>query len=185
MPFSLEWSNDVHQALAAACKAMSVTPVRGDDVFTPTDILVDIWQSINGSGFRHRRHHRQEPERSLRARRRAHTGKAGADHFPACRRHSDRPQHQAHHSLRSIRGRLARRPRDEGHQGDYGDSAYVWLECDSAGAGGTGFPVSSHGFRLSRKPRRQRLRVALQRVNATAALCVWPPGPIALTAARY
>jgi hypothetical protein len=51
MPFSLEWSNDVHQALAAACKATSVTPVRGDDVFTPTDILVDIWQSINGADF--------------------------------------------------------------------------------------------------------------------------------------
>jgi hypothetical protein len=51
MPFSLEWSNDVHQALAAACKATSVKPVRGDDVFTPTDILVDIWQSINGADF--------------------------------------------------------------------------------------------------------------------------------------
>jgi nucleoside 2-deoxyribosyltransferase len=51
MPFSLEWSNDVHKALAAACKAMSVTPVRGDDVFTPTDILVDIWQSINAADF--------------------------------------------------------------------------------------------------------------------------------------
>jgi hypothetical protein len=51
MPFSLEWSNDVHQALTAACKATSVKPVRGDDVFTPTDILVDIWQSINGADF--------------------------------------------------------------------------------------------------------------------------------------
>jgi hypothetical protein len=51
MPFSLEWSNDVHVALAAACKGVSVTPVRGDDVFTPTDILVDIWQSINQADF--------------------------------------------------------------------------------------------------------------------------------------
>jgi hypothetical protein len=51
MPFSLEWSNDVHRTLAAACKVTSVTPVRGDDVFTPTDILVDIWQSINGADF--------------------------------------------------------------------------------------------------------------------------------------
>ena len=51
MPFSLEWSNDVHHALSAACEAMSVQPVRGDDVFTPTDILVDIWQSINGADF--------------------------------------------------------------------------------------------------------------------------------------
>jgi hypothetical protein len=51
MPFSLEWSNDVHKALAAACKSVAVTPVRGDDVFTPTDILVDIWQSINNADF--------------------------------------------------------------------------------------------------------------------------------------
>jgi hypothetical protein len=51
MPFSLEWSGDVHTALVAACKAASVTPVRGDDLFTPTDILVDIWQSINGADF--------------------------------------------------------------------------------------------------------------------------------------
>jgi hypothetical protein len=51
MPFSLEWSDDVHRALSSACKAMAVQPVRGDDVFTPTDILVDIWQSINGADF--------------------------------------------------------------------------------------------------------------------------------------
>jgi nucleoside 2-deoxyribosyltransferase len=25
--------------------------VRGDDVFTPTDILIDIWHSINGADF--------------------------------------------------------------------------------------------------------------------------------------
>jgi hypothetical protein len=51
MPFSLEWSNDVHRTLSGACKATSVQPVRGDDVFTPTDILVDIWHSINGADF--------------------------------------------------------------------------------------------------------------------------------------
>ena len=51
MPFSLEWSNDVHRTLSCACKATSVQPVRGDDVFTPTDILVDIWHSINGADF--------------------------------------------------------------------------------------------------------------------------------------
>jgi len=51
MPFSLEWSDDVHRTLSSACKAMAVQPVRGDDVFTPTDILVDIWQSINGADF--------------------------------------------------------------------------------------------------------------------------------------
>ena len=51
MPFSLDWSDDVHRTLSSACKAMAVQPVRGDDVFTPTDILVDIWQSINGADF--------------------------------------------------------------------------------------------------------------------------------------
>jgi len=51
MPFSSEWSNDVHRTLAEACQAASVQPVRGDDLFTPTDILVDIWHSINTADF--------------------------------------------------------------------------------------------------------------------------------------
>lgn len=51
MPFSLAWSDDVHQTLSASCKALGVLPMRGDDVFTPTDILVDIWHSINSADF--------------------------------------------------------------------------------------------------------------------------------------
>jgi hypothetical protein len=51
MPFSLEWSNDVHRTLAAACRSLAVHPVRGDDVFTPTDILNDIWHSIHNAEF--------------------------------------------------------------------------------------------------------------------------------------
>jgi hypothetical protein len=51
MPFSLEWSNDLHHTLSTVCSAASVTAVRGDDVFTPTDILVDIWQSLNDADF--------------------------------------------------------------------------------------------------------------------------------------
>jgi hypothetical protein len=51
MPFSLEWSNDVHRTLASACRSMGVHPVRGDDVFTPTDILNDIWHSIHAADF--------------------------------------------------------------------------------------------------------------------------------------
>lgn len=51
MPFSLAWSNDVHRALASACRTLSVHPVRGDDVFTPTDILTDIWHGIHGAAF--------------------------------------------------------------------------------------------------------------------------------------
>jgi len=51
MPFSREWSADVHRILAGACEAAGVRPVRGDDLFTPTDILEDIWQSINAADF--------------------------------------------------------------------------------------------------------------------------------------
>jgi hypothetical protein len=51
MPFSLEWSADVHRALVRACEAAGVQAIRGDDVFTPTDILDDIWQSLNRADF--------------------------------------------------------------------------------------------------------------------------------------
>lgn len=51
MPFSMDWSADVHRILADACRAAGVHPVRGDDLFTPTDILEDIWQSINAADF--------------------------------------------------------------------------------------------------------------------------------------
>jgi hypothetical protein len=51
MPFSQEWSADVHRILARACETAGVRPVRGDDLFTPTDILEDIWQSINAADF--------------------------------------------------------------------------------------------------------------------------------------
>lgn len=51
MPFSMDWSADVHRILAEACRAAGVHPVRGDDLFTPTDILEDIWQSINAADF--------------------------------------------------------------------------------------------------------------------------------------
>jgi hypothetical protein len=51
MPFSAEWSPDVHRILARACEAAGVRSVRGDDLFTPTDILEDMWQSINAAHF--------------------------------------------------------------------------------------------------------------------------------------
>jgi len=51
MPFSQEWSGDVHRVLVDACQAKGVRAVRGDDLFTPTDILEDIWQSINAADF--------------------------------------------------------------------------------------------------------------------------------------
>jgi nucleoside 2-deoxyribosyltransferase len=51
MPFGQEWSVDVHRILAGACEAAGVRAVRGDDLFTPTDILEDIWQEINAADF--------------------------------------------------------------------------------------------------------------------------------------
>ncbi len=51
MPFGQPWSDEVHAAIRRACEARGVRPVRGDDIFTPTDILEDIWQGINGSDF--------------------------------------------------------------------------------------------------------------------------------------
>ena len=51
MPFGQVWSADVHRILASACQAAGVRPVRGDDLFTPTDILEDIWQAINAADF--------------------------------------------------------------------------------------------------------------------------------------
>jgi hypothetical protein len=51
MPFGETWSADVHRILTSACDAAGVRPVRGDDLFTPTDILEDIWQSINAADF--------------------------------------------------------------------------------------------------------------------------------------
>jgi hypothetical protein len=51
MPFGQPWSANVHRILARACESAGVRPVRGDDLFTPTDILEDIWQSINAADF--------------------------------------------------------------------------------------------------------------------------------------
>lgn len=47
MPFGAEWSNDVHRVMRKACEKRGVRAVRGDDLFSPTDILDDIWQGIN------------------------------------------------------------------------------------------------------------------------------------------
>lgn len=51
MPFGQAWSADVHRILAKACENAGVRAVRGDDLFTPTDILEDIWQSIHAADF--------------------------------------------------------------------------------------------------------------------------------------
>lgn len=51
MPFGDSWSGDVHRIVSAVCSSFGVRPMRGDDVFKPSDFLVDIWQSINSADF--------------------------------------------------------------------------------------------------------------------------------------
>ncbi len=51
MPFSLEDSDEVHHILRRVCREAGVRPVRGDDLFTPTDILDDIWRGITAARF--------------------------------------------------------------------------------------------------------------------------------------
>lgn len=49
MPFGQAASDDVHRALRRACLQVGLQPLRGDDIFTPTDILDDIWRGITAS----------------------------------------------------------------------------------------------------------------------------------------
>ncbi len=49
MPFGQSDSDAVHHVLREACLACGLQPLRGDDLFTPTDILDDIWRGITGA----------------------------------------------------------------------------------------------------------------------------------------
>jgi hypothetical protein len=49
MPFGLAESDAVHQVLRQACQQAGLRPLRGDDLFTPSDILDDIWRGITGA----------------------------------------------------------------------------------------------------------------------------------------
>lgn len=49
MPFGQPQSDRVHQVLRQACQAVGLRPLRGDDLFTPTDILDDIWRGITAA----------------------------------------------------------------------------------------------------------------------------------------
>jgi len=49
MPFGQPDSDTVHRVLRQACQAAGLRPVRGDDLFTPTDILDDLWRGITGA----------------------------------------------------------------------------------------------------------------------------------------
>lgn len=51
MPFGAAWSDDVAALIRRACKEHGVHSVRGDDIFTPTDILDDIWRGILDADF--------------------------------------------------------------------------------------------------------------------------------------
>jgi hypothetical protein len=49
MPFGQPDSAAVHHVLREACLQAGLHPLRGDDLFTPTDILDDIWRGITGA----------------------------------------------------------------------------------------------------------------------------------------
>lgn len=51
MPFSAPWSPVVNQSIRGACTSCGVNAVRGDDIFSPTDILDDIWRQIVVADF--------------------------------------------------------------------------------------------------------------------------------------
>jgi hypothetical protein len=51
MPFSFEWSDEAQSLIRRSCELEGVHAIRGDDLFTPTDILDDIWQGIAGADF--------------------------------------------------------------------------------------------------------------------------------------
>lgn len=49
MPFGTPEADAVHAVLRQACQRAGLRPLRGDDLFTPTDILDDIWRSLAGA----------------------------------------------------------------------------------------------------------------------------------------
>jgi hypothetical protein len=49
MPFGQPDSDRVHAVLRQACEQAGLRPLRGDDLFTPTDILDDIWRGITAA----------------------------------------------------------------------------------------------------------------------------------------
>lgn len=49
MPFGQPDSAAVHHVLREACLQAGLHPLRGDDLYTPTDILDDIWRGITGA----------------------------------------------------------------------------------------------------------------------------------------
>jgi hypothetical protein len=51
MPFGAPWSPAISQLIRDACTSCGVNPVRGDDIFSPTDILDDIWRQIVVADF--------------------------------------------------------------------------------------------------------------------------------------
>lgn len=51
MPFGAPWSPGVNRLIREACTGCGVNAVRGDDIFSPTDILDDIWRQIVTADF--------------------------------------------------------------------------------------------------------------------------------------
>jgi hypothetical protein len=90
-----------------------------------TEILVDIWQSINGADFVIADITGRNPNVLYEL------GIAHALAKPERRGYPDRLQYPARDPIRSVRGRLARRTRDRGLQSDQGNPQHVWLEFQS------------------------------------------------------
>ncbi len=51
MKFGAPWSTAVAGTIREVCRQRGVVAIRGDDIFSPTDILDDIWQQIMEADF--------------------------------------------------------------------------------------------------------------------------------------
>jgi hypothetical protein len=51
MPFGPEWADDALALIRRCCQLEGVSAIRGDDLFTTTDILDDIWRGIAEADF--------------------------------------------------------------------------------------------------------------------------------------
>ncbi|MEI2774007.1 MAG: hypothetical protein V9G98_25935 [Candidatus Competibacter sp.] len=49
MPFGAPWSNRIYQQIKHVAEEFGFNVYRADDIFSPTSIIEDIWESINSS----------------------------------------------------------------------------------------------------------------------------------------
>lgn len=51
MPFSEDWSDDVHHLIRKTCEALRLRVIRADDIFEPDIVINDIWKMIISAGL--------------------------------------------------------------------------------------------------------------------------------------